>query len=105
MFNKKLFFFLIFILFIFQVSFVNAHECNETMLLNETDDVMKYQEVTSYNNEKNVDFNELDDKENSEKGMTFNQGDKIPIHINSFVDGDLIVLVDNKRSGEIQNQQ
>lgn len=101
MFTKKLFVCLAVLLFIFQLSFVNALTDNETCLINEME-VIEHQELginESDNSESNFKTDHDDKSSYIENKMKFNQGDKIPLHINSPVEGDLKVLIDDKDYG------
>lgn len=88
MFNRKICLLLVFLLFILHISFVCASEYNETDIVEIND-----------NDELSVNNNacEKDDMVVlSENVLDFNQGDKIPVTIDSPVDGDLTVLVDGE---------
>ena len=96
---KKLFVFLILILFISQISFVTAND-NTTSVLNENTDIICYKvsniSCITENFELNEDSNILDDYNHS---YYCYQGDEILIHIDSFEEGNLEVLVDNEYLG------
>ena len=99
MFNKKLFVFLVLILFILQISFVNAQNDNTTKIINKTEDEFDHPKLSINNNSQNIDnISEIKDFYN-EKELEFNQGDKMPIHINTPSEGILKVLIDNKEYG------
>lgn len=87
MFNKKLFVLLVFLLLILHISFVSAVESNETGVIeNDTD----YEPII------HDDENDFDDEDYDVTMIDFNQGDKIPITIDSPVEGNMTVLIDNK---------
>lgn len=90
MFNRKLFFILlVFLLFVLHISIVCAVDSNQTHTI-ETNDNHKL----SINNTKHEYISNDDDfKDDS---LDFNQGDKIPITIDSPKDGNLTVLIDGE---------
>lgn len=99
MINKKLFVLLVFLLFILHISFVCAVECNETDTTVEIHN--NYYELSVNNsNEENFEY-ELNDNivVFNENSLDFNQGDKIPITIDSSEDGILTVLIDDEMYG------
>ena len=90
MFNRKLFFILLVVsLFVLHISSVCAVDSNQTHTI-ETNDNHKL----SINNTKHEHISKNDDfKDNS---LDFNQGDKIPITIDSLEEGNLTVLIDDE---------
>lgn len=90
MFNRKLFFILLVVsVFILHISSVCAVDSNQTHTI-ETNDNHKL----SINNTKHEHISKNDDfKDNS---LDFNQGDKIPITIDSLEEGNLTVLIDDE---------
>jgi len=93
MFNRKFFVFLIFIIFILQISLVTAQDNNDAQI-NETTKAQDYPELSANNHSMNTDYRSNTTNHNTQ--MEFNQGDKIPIHINTPVEGNFTVFVDNK---------
>ena len=88
MFNKNAYLLVILLLFILQISFVTATEYNETDII-EIDD----------NTELSINDNSCERDYVtglSDVVLDLNQGDKIPITIDSPVDGKLTVLVDDE---------
>ena len=98
MFNKKIMVLLIFLLFILHVSFVSANDCNETNTIIEIND---YHNLTVNNDNSNNGFDCLyePDDFHAENSLEFNEGDKIPITVDSPVEGNLTVLIDNEIYG------
>ena len=99
MFSKKLFIFLVLLLFVSHVSFISAVECNQSdaIEINGTD-------LLSANTGDEKDYLcELDDLDEDddydETIIDFNQGDKMPITIDSPVKGNLTVFIDNAYYG------
>ena len=99
MFSKKLFIFLVLLLFVSHVSFISAVECNQSdaIEINGTD-------LLSVNTGDEKDYLcELDDLDEyddyDETIIDFNQGDKMPITIDSPVKGNLTVFIDNAYYG------
>ena len=93
MFDRK-FVVVIFLLFIMHVSFVSANECNETDTILEIDD----NQCMSVNNDSICENDSVYD-DYDESILDFNQGDKIPITVDSPVEGNLTVLIDNEIYG------
>jgi len=93
MFNRKLFVFLIVIIFILQISLVTAHDNNDVQI-NKTAKSQDFPELSANNHSLNT--NHKSNATNHDNQMEFNQGDKIPIHINTPVEGNLTVFIDNK---------
>lgn len=105
---KKLFVFLILILFISQISFVTAND-NTTNILNKNTDIIDQKapintsDIIEKNFESNNDSTISDDynylyfDDNSSYYCYF--GDEILIHIDSLEDGNLEVLIDNEYYG------
>ena len=85
MFNKKTMVLLVFLLIILSTSFVSAMDYNETDINNK--------ELSVNNNTCENDY-----ITGSNDVLDFNQGDKIPVSIDSPVDGDLTVLTYNPDS-------
>ena len=93
MFSKKLFIFLIVLLIISHVSFISAAENNQSDAIEINDTCL-----LSVNNIDEKDYlcelNELDEDDYDETIIDFNQGDRMPITIDSPVEGNLTVLLD-----------
>lgn len=100
MFNKKLYLVLVFLLFILHISFVSAVEVNETGIIENGNDCVVVLDDNKYNFVSDLDVDDLDDDSYDVTIIDFNQGDKIPISIDSSVEGDMTVLVDDKIYGE-----
>ena len=97
MLNKKLMILLLLILVILQISSVNAYNKTEFDIINEkinSTDGLKLHINNAFHEDNISESNEY----NGNK-MEFNQGDMIPIHINSLKNGELKVLVDDKEYG------
>ena len=91
MFNKRLILLMLVLLLMTHISYVSAAENNQTDIKTDNYEI-------SINNSIGKDYvHELNDEDCSNcDSIDFNQGDKIPITINSPVDGFLTILIDNE---------
>ena len=99
MFSKKLFIFLVLLLFVSHVSFISAVECNQSDAI-EINDTNLLSVNTGDEKDYLCELDELDeDDDYDETIIDFNQGDKMPITIDSPVKGNLTVFIDNTYYG------